>query len=381
MFSRTTMASSISNPMQSESAISVSALSVKPKAYSAMKVATTEIGSVSAVITVLRHDARNRKTMMTVSTPPSMMVRLTPSTLAFTYFDWSERMVSSMSLGRSFFKRSIAALTPTPTSTVLLPRTLSMSRLIARTPSMRAKLVCSLLPSTMVATSPSRTCRPSRRATTRLAKSDTCLKRASTRTDLSFWPIVMLPTGASILSLRSAASNWSTPMRRARSLATSGSIWISRVEEPLILTVATPVTFSMRRRMTSSTMYDRSGSVRVFEVTPSDTTARSSSRFACETKGSLASFGKPGRICASLSRISCIATLMSVPIANSTITRLEFSREREVIFLTPAIVFSAFSIGLVRSFSTACGLAPGYCTTVKANGRFTSGIASIGSRK
>ena len=112
--------------------------------------------------------------------------------------------------------------------------------------------------------------------------------------------------------------------------------------------------------MTSSTMYERSGSVRIFDVTPSETMALSSSRFACETKGSFASFGKPGRICANLSRISCIATLISVPIANSTITRLEFSREREVIFFTPEMVFSAFSIGLVKSFSTACGLAPGY---------------------
>ena len=121
--------------------------------------------------------------------------------------------------------------------------------------------------------------------------------------------------------------------------------------------------------------------MRIFEVTPSDTMALSSSRLACETKGSFASFGKLGRICASLSRISCMATLISVPIANSTITKLEFSREREVIFFTPAMVLSAFSIGLVRSLSTACGLAPGYCTTVKANGKFTSGMASIGSRK
>ena len=99
--------------------------------------------------------------------------------------------------------------------------------------------------------------------------------------------------------------------------------------------------------------------MRVFDVTPIETMALSSSRLACETNGSFASFGKLGRICASLSRISCIATLISVPIANSTITTLEFSREREVIFFTPEIVFSAFSIGLVRSFSTACGLAPG----------------------
>ena len=42
MFSRTTMASSISRPMHSDSAISVRKLSEKPNAYSAMKVAITE---------------------------------------------------------------------------------------------------------------------------------------------------------------------------------------------------------------------------------------------------------------------------------------------------------------------------------------------------
>ena len=113
-------------------------------------------------------------------------------------------MVNSTSTGSSFFSRSIATFTPSPTSTVLLPRTLSMSRLMARTPSIRAKLVCSLLPSIMVATSASRTCKPSRRATIKLEKSLTVLNRASTRTDLSLWPMVMLPTGASILSVRIA---------------------------------------------------------------------------------------------------------------------------------------------------------------------------------
>ena len=54
MFSRTTIASSISRPMHSDSAISVRKLSVKPNAYSAMNVAITEIGSVSPVITVVR---------------------------------------------------------------------------------------------------------------------------------------------------------------------------------------------------------------------------------------------------------------------------------------------------------------------------------------
>ena len=78
MFSRTTMASSISRPMHSDSAISVRKFSVKPNMYTAMKVAITEIGSVSPVMMVLRHECRKRNTMKTVRSAPSTIVVFTP---------------------------------------------------------------------------------------------------------------------------------------------------------------------------------------------------------------------------------------------------------------------------------------------------------------
>ena len=78
MFSRTTIASSISRPMHSDSAISVRKFSVKPKTYTAMKVAITEIGSVRPVMIVLRHECRNRNTMKTVRSAPSTIVTFTP---------------------------------------------------------------------------------------------------------------------------------------------------------------------------------------------------------------------------------------------------------------------------------------------------------------
>ncbi len=78
MFSRTTMASSMSSPMHSDSAIRVRKFSVKPNMYTAMKVAITEIGSVSPVMMVLRHECRNRNTMKIVSSAPSMIVTFTP---------------------------------------------------------------------------------------------------------------------------------------------------------------------------------------------------------------------------------------------------------------------------------------------------------------
>ena len=84
MFSRTTIASSISKPMHSDSAISVIMLSVKPHAYNAMNVAITAIGSVSPVMTVLRQECRNRNTIKTVSSAPSIIVSLTRATLRST---------------------------------------------------------------------------------------------------------------------------------------------------------------------------------------------------------------------------------------------------------------------------------------------------------
>lgn len=88
MFSRTTMASSISRPMHRLSAIMVMKLSVKPNRYTAMNDEITAIGNVRPVITVLRQLCRNRKTMAIVSSAPSTSVCLTPS---------SERATQSLS--------------------------------------------------------------------------------------------------------------------------------------------------------------------------------------------------------------------------------------------------------------------------------------------
>jgi hypothetical protein len=71
MFSRTTMASSISRPTHRLSAISVTMLIVKPNRYMNRKVPISAIGSVSPVMTVERQLLRNRNTMPMVSTAPS----------------------------------------------------------------------------------------------------------------------------------------------------------------------------------------------------------------------------------------------------------------------------------------------------------------------
>jgi hypothetical protein len=68
MFSRTTIASSISTPIASDRPSRVMKFSVKPHSQTAMKAAITEVGSDSAVIRVERHEFRKAYTTKMVST-------------------------------------------------------------------------------------------------------------------------------------------------------------------------------------------------------------------------------------------------------------------------------------------------------------------------
>jgi hypothetical protein len=60
MFSRTTMASSIRRPIASDSASSVMVFTVKLNTHMMKNALMIETGSVSPVITVDRHEFRNR---------------------------------------------------------------------------------------------------------------------------------------------------------------------------------------------------------------------------------------------------------------------------------------------------------------------------------
>ena len=74
MFSRTTMASSINRPMDSDKASRVSMFKVKPNIWIANRVPISDTGSVRPVITVLRQLPRNRNTISTVRPAPSSSV-------------------------------------------------------------------------------------------------------------------------------------------------------------------------------------------------------------------------------------------------------------------------------------------------------------------
>ena len=74
MFSRTTMASSISKPMHSDKAMRVIILMVKPNKLMNKKVPITAIGKASPVMMVERQEFKNKNTINTVSKAPSMRV-------------------------------------------------------------------------------------------------------------------------------------------------------------------------------------------------------------------------------------------------------------------------------------------------------------------
>ena len=147
MFSRTTMASSMSIPMARERPIRVSTFRVKPNAFMAMNAATTEMGRVSPVMTVERHEFRNRNTMRTVRMPPMIIVVFT---------SWMESRMNAESSrtiwrdtpgGRSLPIFSTATRTPSATATVLAPDCFCTSRARAGCSSRKAALRGSSTPS------------------------------------------------------------------------------------------------------------------------------------------------------------------------------------------------------------------------------------------
>ena len=80
MFSRTTIASSMRMPIASDRPSSDIVFSVKPKAQTATNEASTDTGSARPVITVERHEFRNRNTTRTVRIAPSTSAPWTSAT-------------------------------------------------------------------------------------------------------------------------------------------------------------------------------------------------------------------------------------------------------------------------------------------------------------
>ena len=82
--STTTIASSTTMPMASTMPNSDRVLMVKPSSWKAAKVATSDTGTASIGISVVRQFCRNRNTTISTSTSASMKVWITSSTEAST---------------------------------------------------------------------------------------------------------------------------------------------------------------------------------------------------------------------------------------------------------------------------------------------------------
>ncbi len=212
MFSRTTMASSMSRPTHRLIAISVTMLIEKPNMCMNRKVPINAIGSARPVITVERHEFRNRKTMPMVSSAPSISVRCTLRTDTRIGRELSRTASSAMPLGSCGCSCATTAFRPSTTSMVFSPCDLRTSSTSVRSPLNSARFSISSGPSTTSASWPRRTGAPFLRATIICAKSSGRLMRASTFSTFSVSVVRSRPAGSSWLSARTAASTCSTPM-------------------------------------------------------------------------------------------------------------------------------------------------------------------------
>ena len=130
MFSRTTMASSINTPMASDKPSKVIKLRVKPHSQTAIKAAITEVGKLSAVINVERHEFKKTNTTNTVKIAPNNSESITlfklfcaflpPSQVISTCVPWgsvalisatTERTLSATVIVLALLDRTIYILT------------------------------------------------------------------------------------------------------------------------------------------------------------------------------------------------------------------------------------------------------------------------------
>ena len=118
-------------------------LMVKPKMYMNKKVPISAMGKVRPVITVLRQEFKNRKTMSTVSAAPSIRVRCTLATLMRMLRELSRLISVRMCGGVRALDSSSARLRPSTTAMVFSPWLFCTLSSTVRWPLYRARLSCS----------------------------------------------------------------------------------------------------------------------------------------------------------------------------------------------------------------------------------------------
>ncbi len=128
--------------MTSDSAINVIMLMVKPTAHMKKKVATTEVGSASAEISVERQSRMKMKMISTAIRPPKMMCVRTSRTFSLMKSAslWTGRICSAGKFGAS---RASVASTRSAISTVFAPDCLRTANDTASAPFRRVVEVLS----------------------------------------------------------------------------------------------------------------------------------------------------------------------------------------------------------------------------------------------
>ena len=311
MFSRTTMASSMSRPTESVSAISVIMLMVNPNRFMKKKVPMSAMGNVSPVMTVERHEFRNRNTISTVSSAPSMSVRRTLSTDTRMGRDPSVICSSRMPGGTSALSASTAAFSPSVTAMVFSSCAFCTCSSSVRWPLYSARLSTSSVLSLTRATCDKYTGDPPRRATMMDSKSFGFLRRASTCTTRSRSALLSVPTGRSWFSLRTAVVICSAVMPSASMALGSRSMLTARCVPPTSVTEPTPRTFSSRFFRVCSAHVVTATAEGAWPFTASGITASDQMERAAgskrSTRGSFTSVRSVGRRIAIFSRTSSAA--------------------------------------------------------------------------
>ena len=178
------------------------------------------IGNVSPVMTVERHEFRNRKTISTVSAAPSNRVRLTLATETRIERELS-RLTSTLTPG------GISGFAPSRAPCRGRRRPRSCSRPATSAPTAARCAGRCRAPGSRPPAARRRRRRPARAGpagrraavTTMSRKSSGRFRRALIWTTRSWSRERIAPSGSSWFSLRTAATTWSTPMPSASSAA------------------------------------------------------------------------------------------------------------------------------------------------------------------
>ena len=240
MFSRTTMASSISTPIASDRPSKVMKLSVKPHSHTPMNAASTEVGSDSAVISVERHELRKAYTTKMVRPAPNTSASITLCRLASASSPPSSVISSLVPCGSSLLISSVSLRTACATETVDASRERVIEMPTLGLPERTLSELISAKPSSMVATCARRTSSLPLRLTTTCWNSSGRSMRPTRRMLFSSRLPRTLPTGALVFWLRSALTTSPTDTLYSRSFSALSSTLSSRRSEPSIFTDATP---------------------------------------------------------------------------------------------------------------------------------------------